>query len=80
MYLLLYEDEIRSVKVGFLARFLLGGQEAATRGGPEGTAPLSTSRSLDKRHDNSLRHDLLQPPLPPHGSNNLLAAAQGMMS
>ncbi len=34
---------------------------------------LSTSRSLDKRHDNSLRHDLLQPPLPPHGSNNLLA-------
>ena len=31
------------------------------RGGPEGTAPLSTSRSLDKRHDNSLRHDLLQP-------------------
>ncbi len=45
--------------------FLRRGQVEASceKGGPEGTAPLSTTRSLDKRHDNSLRHDLLQPPL-----------------
>ncbi len=46
--ILLYEDEIRSVE-----------GTGADRDGPEGTAPLSTSRRLDKRHDNSLCHDLL---------------------
>jgi len=48
----LNEDEIRSVE----------GPDALT-GSSEGTAPLITSRSLDKGHDNSLRHDLIQPPL-----------------